>query len=189
MSAEQVTPVLRYNRSYVQEEPTDPAEEAIEQPTKLNEGVTWVVLSFCLAAWAVVGFFLWIPRLLRAMAAFSVRLVQSTLTESTAEDAGRSLRSAANFYRRGFIAAVHSIRPHAQKTEQAKESEGQGGSGAIERGLLVREIAIAVVVWYVILWLTGVVRGTPLDVALIPWSDLWSGWVDAVWSVPDLFRS
>lgn len=187
MSTEQVTPVLRYSRALAKEQPSETAEERIERVSRLNEIVTWVVLSVCLVAWAVVGLFLWVPRLLRAMVVFSVRLVQSTLTESTAEAAGRSLRSAANFYRRGFLVAVESIRSHGE-TDEGEKAEGSDGDVGVEPGLLVRETVWAIVVWYVVLWSMGPLRGTALDLALVPWSDLWSRWVSIVWSVPDLFR-
>ena len=54
-------------------------------PSKI---VTWGVLAICLAAWSVIGFFLWIPRLVGAVLLFSVALVQSTVTETGAESAG-----------------------------------------------------------------------------------------------------
>jgi hypothetical protein len=187
MSTEQVTPILRYSRAAVEEQSAEAAEKATERVSKLNEAVTWVVLGVCLLAWAVVGLFLWVPRLLRAMVVFSVRLVQSTLTESTAEAAGRSLRSAANFYRRGFVVAVESIRAHAETDDNGDAGASDEAAG-VEPGLLLRETAWAIAVWYVILWSIGPLRGTPLDLALVPWSDLWSGWVNAVWSVPELFR-
>jgi hypothetical protein len=186
MSTERATPVLRYTRTLPKDQPSETTEAAAEHVSKLNEAFTWIVLSGCLAAWAVVGLFLWVPRLLRAMATFSVGLVQSTLTESTAEAAGRTLRSAANFYRRGFVVAVESIRPTTEREEKSLEDSAK--AGRTEPALLVRETVWAIVIWYVLLWLLGPLRGTPLDVALVPWSGLWSAWVNAVWSVPDLFR-
>ena len=72
----------------------------------------------------IIGLFLWIPRVLRAVLGFSVALVHSTLTETNAEAAGRRLRSAANFYRRGFVSAVESIRPPKATQEDRGEERG-----------------------------------------------------------------
>jgi hypothetical protein len=185
MNAPQMSSVLRYDRLHEVEEPLESAAVSSEQNSKLNEIVTWCVLSICLAGWAAIGLFLWIPRVLRAVVTFSVALAYSTLTETGAEAAGRDLRSAANFYRRGFVAAVESIRPSPPRSDEAQE-DAEGSSSSVFR-LLAREGAWAIVVWYVIRWATGPVRGTPFDVAGMPWSDWWSAWVDAVWSVPGLF--
>lgn len=188
METQQATPVLRYSRSHVDDQPTVEPAQATREASKLNEAVTWAVLSVCLVAWAVIGLFLWIPRLLRAVVTFSVRLVQSTLAETTAEAAGRSLRSAADFYWRGFVAAVDSIRRREHREGDERPADPDEPDG-VEPGLLARETAWAIVTWYVILWVIGPLRGTPVDVAAISWSDLWSAWVGAVWSVPELFRT
>jgi len=81
---------------------------------------------------------------------------------------------------------VESIR-HRAGGQDSEEAEGTDGSVRIEPGLLVRETVWAFAVWYVILWAAGPLRGTFLDLALVPWSDLWSGWVAAVWAVPGAF--
>jgi hypothetical protein len=187
MKTQQAAPVLRYNRIHEVQEAIETEVQQRREASKLNEAVTWAVLSICLAAWAVVGFILWIPKVLRAVFAFSVDLVQSTLTETTAEAAGRRLRSAANFYRRGFVGAVESIRRPARADSEAEDDAED--APRIEPGLLAREAVWAIVVWYALLWSTGVLRGTPVDLAAVPWSTLWSGWVDAIWSVPELFRN
>jgi len=186
MKNPQATPVLSYSRLREPEAAAESAAEPIDRSSRLNEIVTWAVLGICLAAWAVVGLFLWIPRVLRAVLSFSARLVHSTLAETSAEPAGRRLRSAASFYRRGFVAAIESIRP-APARDDAPEVDA--GPSSADSGLLVREAMWAIAVWYLILWSAGPLRGTPVDLAAVPWSRLWSGWVDAIWSVPDLFRS
>ena len=188
MKTHQATPVLRYSRSYAVD---DDAPEAVMETTKpvskLNEAVTWGVLGICLAGWSVIGLFLWIPRVMRAVLLFSVALVQSTVAETNAEPAGRRLRSAANFYRRGFVGAVESIRLPRRKHEEDRE-EDSDADWSIESGLIIRETAWAIVVWYMVLWSTGLVQGTPVDLAAVPWSDMWSGAVEAVASIPELFR-
>jgi hypothetical protein len=187
MSTQQATPILRYSRSYAVQDATETVAEAEGHVSKLGEGVTWVILSICLVGWAVVGLFLWIPRVLRAVLAFSIALVHSTLTETSTEPAGRSLRSAANFYRRGFVSAVQSIRAPGP-TDQEGQQDGPAPAGDVRSALIFRETAWAIVVWYVVLWSAGLLQGTPVDPAAVPWSDLWSGARDGIASIPDLFR-
>ena len=191
MKTQQATPILRYNRLHQRDEAPETATGVTRRTSRLNEAVTWGILSICLAGWAVVGLFLWIPRVLRAVLAFSVALVYSTLTETTAEPAGRSLRSAANFYRRGFVSAVESIRPPSPEEAEAHE-DAPGATGSVRSAPIVRETAWAMFVWYVAVWSTGLLQGTPVDPAAVPWSDLWSdlwsGAGDAVASIPTLFR-
>ena len=180
----QSAPVLRYSRGHEAEDAAEAALVAHPQVSKLNEAFTRAVLGVCLLAWAVIGFFLWIPKIVRGVVAFSAALVQSTLAETSAEAAGRALRSAANFYRRGFVSAVDAIRPRA---EVEHTDEKPVASEGIEPGLIVRETAWAFVVWYVILWPMGVFRGTAADIAMIPWGELWATAVLAVGSIPELF--
>ena len=186
MEMQQATPVLHYSRSYAAEQSAEAAAEAAKQTSRVNEAVTRVVLGICMAAWAVIGLFLWIPRVLRAVVVFSVALVHATVSETTADAAGRRLRSAANFYRRGFVGAVDAIRPPTDEDGQAG-TQRSGEAVSVESGLLVRETVWAIVIWYVILWSTGIIRGTSIDLVEVPWGALWSGWVDLVWSVPGIF--
>ncbi len=185
MEIKQSTPVLQYSRSYVEEKSPEEAAEALKQASGVSEAVTRVILGICMAAWAVIGLFLWIPRVLRAVVAFSLELVQSTVSETTADAAGRNLRSAANFYRRGFVGAVEAIRPSTDGDEQG-QSEVSKEAESAQRALLVRETAWAIVIWYAILWSTGIIRGTSADLATVPWGRIWSAWVEAIWSVPTL---
>jgi hypothetical protein len=187
MNTQNVTTILRYSRSHAVEDATEAVAEAEGHVSKLSEAVTWGILSICLAGWAVVGLFLWIPRVLRAVLAFSVALVHSTVTETTAERAGRSLRSAADFYRRGFVSAMESIRqPSLEEAEASKDAPR--ATGSVRSAPIIRETAWAIVVWYVAVWSTGLLQGTPVDPAAVPWSDLWSGAGDAIASIPNLFR-
>ena len=59
--------VLRYR--------TSPEPEA--EPSRFDEWsrrLTWAILSVCLAVWAVFGFILWVPLLLRSMVHFTFSL-------------------------------------------------------------------------------------------------------------------
>lgn len=140
-----------------------------ESVSWITESFTWLFLGVCLLVWAVVGFLLWIPRLLRSMARFSVALVQATITESSADEAARDLRSAADFYKRGFSGAIGAIR--------STRGEQPEGGRRIEVGLIMREIAWALVFWYVVLWAMGVSVWTPADYwaafGEVPWGEIW----------------
>ena len=187
MKTWQETSVLHYDRLYQKAEAIDERPEETPRVSKLNEALTRAILSVCLVGWAVLGFLLWIPRLLRAVLAFSAALIDSTLTETDAAPAGRRLRSAANFYRRGFVSAVESIRVTKSGREEDPDDE-RTSQGSAPSGLILRETAWAIVVWYVVLWAAGPIRGTALDVGALPWSDLWTGMVAAIASIPELFR-
>jgi hypothetical protein len=180
-------PVLRYDRMCA-DDATEAAPAAPARISRMSEAVTMCVLGVCLAAWSIIGLFLWIPRLVRAVLAFSVSLVHSTVAETGAQAAGRRLRSAANFYRRGFATALESVRAGHEDSEEGEDVEG---AARVRWGPIIREAALALFVWYLILSPTGVV---PTPVALmswlgaVPWSELWSSVIGAVASIPNLFR-
>lgn len=177
--------VLEYAPVYAEEDPTEVGTS--ERVSLVNEVVTWSVLAICLAGWSIIGLFLWIPRVVRAVLLFSVALVQSTMAETGAEHAGRRLRSAANFYRRGFVGAVEAIRSPREETKE----EAAAGLG-IDGRLILRESAWALFVWYLILWAVGFPEVTPVDLVSyltgLPWSEVWSSTFEALASIPELFR-
>lgn len=191
------TPVLHYGPTYAADEPPEAAGEptpkrAPKRALKVDDLATWCVLGVCLVGWSVVGLFLWIPRLVRAVLLFSVALVQSALAETPAGSAGRRLRSAAEFYRRGFATAVEAVRPNAEEGTDDEEGEDEGSSWSIDSSLVLRETMWAIVVWYLILWPLGVIPLTPVGIASsiaeVPWSAMWSHIVDTIAAVPDLIR-
>lgn len=181
--------VLRYDRIRASEDAMQTAQATPAQISRINEPVTMCVLGVCLAAWSLIGLFLWIPKLVRAVLAFSVSLVQSTVAETDAHAAGRRLRSAADFYTRGFGTAWESVR--VRREADAEGGEKAEGASRIGSGLIIREAAFALLVWYMILSPMGVV---PTPVALMsslagaPWSDLWSEITEVIASIPSLFR-
>lgn len=147
----------------------DPAvladEEAhFEDPGLLSTGpmdsavhlLTWVVLAVCLGLWAVVGFVLWVPLLVRAILSFSLSLSQSMLVGDRPYEAGRILMDSVGFYRRGFSVAVSSIRGRASD-EERPTSQGLSAPD------LAFEIIWAGVVWYVILSSLGIIPLSPVD--------------------------
>lgn len=156
-------------------------KEKTESVSWITEILTWTFVGVCLAVWAGIGFLLWIPRLLRSMVKFSVALMQATITESTADEAARDLRSAADFYKRGFSGAVSAIR--------STRGEQPEGGRHIEAGPLMREVAWAMAFWYAVLWAMGVSVWTPADFWSafneLPWGELWNRVVAAVAVVPE----
>lgn len=180
MEAQEATR-LEYGPVYAAEDPTDSTSED-DETAFFNEAFTWAALIVCLAGWTVIGLFLWIPRAIRAILLFSLSLVQATVTETDLDAAGRRLRSAANFYRRGFVGAVESIR-------SSRDADGRSEGGwTIESSLILRETAWALFVWYLILWGAGFAILTPVDLGTLliglEWGALWSGIVDTAASIP-----
>ena len=167
--------------------PDSAGSEASEEGSVVNEWVTWGILGICLAAWAIVGFFLWIPRVLRSIFLFSLALVEITVTDSTADDAGNRLRKASEFYTRGFARAVEGIRSSGRRKE---ETEAPDGGWRIQPRLILGELAWAIGLWYLIFWGLGLAPWTPTDaityLADVRWSRVWADFVGTFRAIPDL---
>jgi len=148
------------------------SQEAQDEPTSwITEVATRGALSICVAVWAIVGFFLWLPLLLRHIVAFIASLTHATLTDGDMEDAARRLRGATSFYRRGFESAIGSV---LSRPDGRSDPESSARRSLSARPILL-ECAWALVVWYpVLLWL-GLAEVTPADVwssiAGLPWSE------------------
>jgi hypothetical protein len=143
----------------------------------------WSVRGAYLAAWAFVGIFLWIPRLLGAVLLYAAALVQATVRGTSAKPAGRHLGCAADFYR-SFVKAMESL--HA-----GGEGAPAGEERPIELRPTLRNTAWGILVWYVMLWPAGIVQ-PPAELAsslaAAPWSEMWSGALEAIGVIPGLFR-
>lgn len=133
----------------------------------LTELFTWGLLTVSLSIWAVVGMFLWLPRLVRSGVLFSVALVHGAIVDRSMDPAVNRLRSDVDFYRRGFARALRS----------ARETRGGGSEEDwdITASPLLAELAWALVIWYpVLLWL-GIAEMTPVEiwtaVANLPWME------------------
>ncbi len=141
-----------------------PEESPLDESQFLSEGpldsavrlLTWGVLAVCLAVWAVLGFLLWVPLLIRAILGFSLSLSQSMLVGSRPEEAGRILMDSVGFYRRGFSVAVDAIRGR-QRGEERPARQRLSGTD------LVFEIVWAGVVWYLVLATIGIIEPSPVD--------------------------
>ena len=145
----------------------EPEEERDSAGTYVTEFFTWCMLAISLTVWAIVGMFLWLPRLFRSGLWFSVALIYGTIVDRDMKPAANRLRSDVDFYRRGFVKAVQSTR----------ETEGGGSEEdwEITASPLLTELAWALVLWYpVFLWI-GVAEMTPAEIwALIadfPWME------------------
>lgn len=184
------TPFPRYKTFPADMPPEERAALAMtadepEEEGRLDRGIrylTWGILAICLALWAVVGFILWVPLLLRSMLHFSFALSQSMLQGAEPVEAGRVLRETVAFYRRGFTVAIDAV-----FGESPRKKEREREVGLSPRRLLF-EVLWAVVVWYLVLLVLGFVEASPLDgwnaLLTLPWADLWGSLVEGV---SDLF--
>jgi len=131
--------------------------------------LTWGILSVCLALWAVVGFIFWVPLLFRSMFKFTFALSQGMLQGVKPDEAGRILRETVEFYRRGFTVAVDAVFGKPQKPKQPQVRLRPSG--------FLFELGVAVVFWYLVLFLLGIVETSPAGlwewVRGLPWPDLW----------------
>lgn len=152
-----------------------PAAAGRKAETGLDRAVrylTWAILSVCLALWAVVGFVFWIPLLIRSMFAFTFALSQGMLQGVPPHEAGRILREAVGFYRRGFTVAIDAVFGKPDKNNQPARVK-------LPPSRFLLEVAVSAVFWYLAFFVLGVVETSPLD--------LWSAAVDYPWA--DLWRS
>lgn len=130
--------------------------------------VRWLtagLLGICLAIWAVLGVLFWLPFVIRAVVQFSVAHIRAMLAGRTPHAAGRVLRQAVDFYRQGFLVGIEAV-----MSEDAPEPSGPG----MGMGRLLAEVVWAVLVWYVVLLLVGVVSVSP--------AELWQSVVGYSWS-------
>lgn len=156
--------------SSVRSSPT--ASVAPSERSSAEEG-GWVhrltvgILAVCLGLWALIGFFFWVPVLVRSMLRFSVALIQSMLEGTAPFESGRVLRESVDFYRRGFAVAIGAV--------LGDLPDGQRHGSKVGTRRFLKEIAWALVVWYVLLLAVGVVEFSPLDlwrfVVGYPWFD------------------
>ncbi|MDP1591333.1 MAG: hypothetical protein Q8M07_26500 [Prosthecobacter sp.] len=69
-----------------------------------------VIGGFVLLVWSIIGFYLWIPLLIRMCAAFSVAIVGAVVSGHDMSPAERALSEAIGFYFRGFSVIYQSVR-------------------------------------------------------------------------------
>jgi hypothetical protein len=99
-----------------------------------------MLLSFI--AWAVIGFLLWIPLLLRTVVVFSVAVAQAAFSGQHADNLREPLRIACGFWIHGFRIIKETLFPHS-----GQESRPQP---PVKLARLLLEIFWAACVWLVI---------------------------------------
>ena len=129
--------------------------------------LTWLIVATAMLVWLLIGFFFWVPLLVRAGIGFSVEVVNATLTGRSAEAAGVMLKRAVDFYRSGFVIAIEAIQDRAERraprqvVPQYNDEEGQIGIDA--RGFL-NEVGWTILIWYLLASVLGWTTWTPLRV-------------------------
>jgi hypothetical protein len=145
---------------------------------QVSRSLIWAGLGISLLMWAVVGFLLWIPLLVRAIFSFSVSLVHATLTTETADRAGMVVKDAINFYRRGFIVAFDAVHGTAKPDLDDLPPER-----AVSSGSAINELTWAAISWYFLLLFLGIIETSPLDVfravASQPWGEMLNASADS----------
>ena len=156
------------------------------RPDYLIQTLTWAILSVCLAVWAVFGFILWVPLLLRSMVRFSFSLSQSMLRGVEPVEAGRILRDTVSFYRRGFVVAVEAVFG-SRKKEAHPDAPRNAKAERLSPRYFVTEVLWAAVIWYLILYALGVTEVSALDgwarIWGLPWAEYWNSvtvWFDGL---------
>jgi len=71
--------------------------------------IKWIIGIVIIIIWSLIGFFFWIPILLRACLIYSVVLFASVVGTADINRAMRSLSLAIRFYPRGFVLIKSSI--------------------------------------------------------------------------------
>lgn len=72
--------------------------------------MVFVIGGFVLMVWSIIGFYLWIPLLIRMCAAFSIAIVGAVVSGHDMSLAERALSEAIGFYFRGFSVIYQSVR-------------------------------------------------------------------------------
>lgn len=87
--------------------------------------MVFVIGGFVLMVWSIVGFYLWIPLLIRMCAAFSVAIVGAVVSGHDMSRAERALQEAIGFYFRGFSVIYQSVRRvwDGQTTQPPQEGQ------------------------------------------------------------------
>jgi hypothetical protein len=134
----------------------------------VSRSLTWSGLGISLFMWAIVGFLLWIPLLVRAIFSFSLSLVHATLTTQTADRAGMVVKDAINFYRRGFIVAFEAVHKTVRPDPDDVPAER-----VVTTGSAVNELTLAGITWYFLLLMLGAIETSPLDMARAITSQPW----------------
>ena len=119
--------------------------------------LTWLIVATAMMVWLLIGFFFWVPLLIRAAFGFSVSVVRATLTGQSAEAAGIMLRRAVDFYRSGFVTALEAMQEGSRqpKDRTVVPIHGEEEELAIDTRGLINEVGWTVLIWYLLISLLG----------------------------------
>jgi hypothetical protein len=104
--------------------------------------ITWPILVFVIATWALIGLVAWIPLLIRCVAVFSTTLLAASFVGTRPNGAESALRFALNFYPRGFVVVLDTFR---------RMQSGDGEDTARESISWLRvakELVFSIVFWW-----------------------------------------
>ncbi|MCC6574979.1 MAG: hypothetical protein IT462_14460 [Planctomycetes bacterium] len=130
-------------------------------------GIRYVVLAISLSLWAVFGFYIWIPLLIRSILMLSVSIASAALTRKSTHTAELRLHHAVSFYNEGFkrvftaILAPLTATGHGQDVRFFGEN-AQGGIVSPSLTALLKELGLGTVIWVCLLSVVWV----PLLVAM-----------------------
>lgn len=126
-----------------------PGTEAPEARPRIQRVVEAVVLFSAAGLWGVVGLFLWIPLLARAVCRASAAVLYATLTEDRTPLAGAraQVQEVSDFWLRGFRNARSALEP--PDPDDPDDLHGLGSAPGEVRWLpLVTDIVWAVIFWF-----------------------------------------
>ena len=130
----------------------------------------WLIVATAMGVWLLIGFFFWIPLLLRAAVAFSVEVVNATLTGRSAEAAGHMLRRAVDFYKSGFVTALEAIEDPPEHRRPVRATQDEDEEMVVDARGFLNEVAWTLLIWYLIASTLGWTAWTPFRV----WNEFWA---------------
>lgn len=146
-------------------------------------GLMWLIVATAMMVWLLIGFFFWVPLLIRAAIGFSVSVVRSTLMGQSAEAAGIMLRRAVDFYRSGFVTALEAIQdePGRPANRTVVPIHGEDQELTIDARGFINELGWTLLIWYLLISLLGWTSWTPIRL----WSEFfaidWSHHLGILW--------
>jgi len=104
-----------------------------------------IVLCFCLAVWAVIGLFLWIPLLARTILIYSFAVTSAMFSNVSTTNAENALNFAITFYIQGFMRTMSFM----EKPDHMPMDRG----GTLTIGGIFR--IVTNLLWSVLFWYLG----------------------------------
>lgn len=120
--------------------------------TRFIAGVSIVVLVIVTALWMVIGFFLWVPLLVRMIAIFTAAVVSSMYSGISPIPARDGLIFAMAFYSDGFILIWSTFKGEPKERTFSKVSRPDN----LSRVLL--ELSLAAAFWVAVIFAVVLVR-------------------------------